>query len=874
MSEEFSTLTTIRNESKQTQQILNLERFGLLPENVQNTVNEAREEGNFPAPMEPISKQEFDEFKKVFSIFVSPDPVQAAKGSKFNDVDFAKAFAAQERAIALLSDKEIQKEIGAIAGGIIAPSLVPIIGQASLPARISALATQYPRIAKMLAAFVGGAGGSASFGANYFEALGYGAREMAGEGVYQLFSRIFGQRIMKLFRGRNGENLEEGAQAALKIAMEGGSVLTPARLSSSKTIDMLENFAEVSFLGGGRIIKAGEEGQQAVQNQLIKHLNKTYFANANKSLVDAESKFITEFIKNASKENIDDALKVFILGGRDIYKTAIDGAYGAVQKQVAKTVGGRAKIIDISKLKKVLKRQMNLQYGTNVVPNEGPIKNIMGYINDLPDKVDFNTAKNIRSYLLGKTGAYQLGGTTADAQSRAIAGALQNTVTQQMAKSIKLLERSGQYAPGEIKLIKQLYENANDLYKNGKNTFNHKFITGLLADDTGELSKEGVDVSKFIYKNLFDSGNPKRVKSFFNLLEQGVKGVKGADGKITQVITQEAADQIKSKIRGQFIFDIIRPNIDATTDMINAKQVLGILKGYKGKQAKVLDEMFGDTVGKNALNNLKGYLRSLSLAQSRGIGRQQGGLALFSGQFAALGGLTGGTIGFAFSGGDVGAGAIGASVVPLAILGGPAAVAKMFSNRKFVNNLMNMQMSKSGSNLYIRSITRLINDGITAGFFDIGQAEQVVKNQDAFVDLDNLDETFPWLKDLDKNDEPNENYTDPDIKKLENFQNDIKEDSESITVDDEPESLININLDDTTTLPEISVPEPDSSIMADITSTPITALPSTGTTPGPVGSGMNPQTQQRLESVGLPLFAAHGGIASLMNRKKPKQMVV
>jgi hypothetical protein len=37
---------------------------------------------------------------------------------------------------------------------------------------------------------------------------------------------------------------------------------------------------------------------------------------------------------------------------------------------------------------------------------------------------------------------------------------------------------------------------------------------------------------------------------------------------------------------------------------------------------------------------------------------------------------------------------------------------------------------------------------------------------------------------------------------------------------------------------------------------------------------MNPQTQQRLESVGLPLFAAHGGIASLMNRKKPKQMVV
>ena len=38
-------------------------------------------------------------------------------------------------------------------------------------------------------------------------------------------------------------------------------------------------------------------------------------------------------------------------------------------------------------------------------------------------------------------------------------------------------------------------------------------------------------------------------------------------------------------------------------------------------------------------------------------------------------------------------------------------------------------------------------------------------------------------------------------------------------------------------------------------------------------SSADPTTIERLESVGLPLFSKHGGIASLLEHPKPRQMV-
>ena len=65
----------------------------------------------------------------------------------------------------------------------------------------------------------------------------------------------------------------------------------------------------------------------------------------------------------------------------------------------------------------------------------------------------------------------------------------------------------------------------------------------------------------------------------------------------------------------------------------------------------------------------------------------------------------------------------------------------------------------------------------------------------------------------------------------------------------------------------INVPVPNENIeMASVVNPIPNPLPS-----GP--AGMDPEVTAKLESVGLPLFAKHGGIASLIGNKKPQPMV-
>jgi len=866
MSDEFSTLKSLKNETKKVKQLLNLERFNLLPQDIQIALNDEREAGRIPNPMEPISIEEFEDYKNMMSLFIG-DKIASS------DEDFAGLWLSQEKAADFITDKEVQKEIAAIAGGIILPTLIPVAGQTTLAPRVAAFITKYPRYAKTIAAFFGGAGGAAPFSDSYIEALGYGAREAAGEGVFQLLSKFFGGRLIKLFRGNAGKNLEDGAAAALKIAEDGGATLTPARLSNSKTIDLLENFAEVSFFGGQRIREAGEVGVESVQKELTKFLNKEFIDKSNKTLLESEQKLVQSFLKNASQAEVDDMLKVFIMQGRDFYKTSVSAAYKALNKQVASTVGSQAKIIDISNLKKVLKRNLNIYYGKNIIPNEGPINSIIKYVEKLPDKVDFNTAKTIRTFLLGKTGAFQVGGTTVDDAAKAVAGALQNSVTKNMDKSIKTLANSGKYSKEQIKAIDQLYKQANSLFKEGKETFNTKFITGLLIGDSQGVTKSGLDMTSAIYKNFVKAGSPSRIKEFYKLLDNGVKN---------KIITTEAAQTIKNKVQGQFIFDIIGPNTDEISGLLNAKKVLSEVSGFKGKGKGIVDALFKGN--EKALGNFKRYLNALNLAQKRGIGSQQGGLALFSGQVKAASTIAGGSgiLGFSLSGGDIGSGVSAATTLtPLIVLGGPAVISRMFTNKKFVNSLMNMQLARSGSNQFGRAFTTFINDGITAGFFDIGNAEKVVmENQSVFGDSEDMQKRFPWLKDLDLNDESDEEIINPDIKFLNEFENQRQEEINEVdtnqsfldeingeTIVEETVSDRQPGLEEAVTTEEIiDVPKPNTEMMSAEIIQPLSS---------PAGMPFDPSmsTTDKLEEVGLPVFAKHGGIMSLMEQRKPKQMV-
>ena len=133
--------------SKQQKQLLNLERFGLLPDNIASAVNEERSIGNFPNPLVPVPQEGFEDFKNLMSSFLGPK-------SASTDEDFAKIYYTLDRTKEFLTDRDVLQEAGAISGGIILPTIIGgPAGAASLGPRVAAFIEKYPRYAKTLAAF-------------------------------------------------------------------------------------------------------------------------------------------------------------------------------------------------------------------------------------------------------------------------------------------------------------------------------------------------------------------------------------------------------------------------------------------------------------------------------------------------------------------------------------------------------------------------------------------------------------------------------------------------------------------------------------------------------------------------------------------------
>ena len=869
--EYFSTLDDLADQSKDTQRLLNFERFGLLDEDTQAAVDSERKAGRIPDPMQPITQEEFDNLKMIYGALTILSPNQA----KATDMDYAKLHLSAEKAGNFFTKKNVQKEIGAIVGGIVLPTFLPVYGQATLPARIAAFVQKYPRYAKTIAAFMGGTGGSAPFSDSYKEALGYGLREAAGEGAFQFIGKVF-PYLRRIFRGKEGENIEDASRIALQIAEAGGSTVTPARLSTSRTIDMLEQIAKLSIFGGGAMQKQGLKSVEVIQNEMGKFLAKEFSEGTGDNVT---ANMVSLFMKRASQENVDDLMKNFLLKGRDFYDEAVDGAYKNVSKEISKLVGRNSKVIDISGLTKVLNNQIKTLYGKGVGgrpidPNDPNINALRKYLKQFEGgngKVDIETANNMRSYFLSETGIFKTG-VAGSPKFQKIAGALMDATQTSIDDSMKALaktlnkEGSKKYSKKELDKIMKLYAEANGLYKKGADTFNMDFITGLLVGESKGFTKKGLDMTNSIAKNFIAAGKPARVEAFFGLLKQGVDN---------NIITREAAELMTQKIQGSFLTDVLSTNVDAVTGAVNAKGVLGALDNFRGKGKDIMQPLFMDNpMSKNpkAILNFRKYLRGLAKAQEKGIDTGGGTLFLQSGQFGALQGV--GAVAIAL-GSPTGNTQYDLALSGL-ILGGPYAIARAFSNPKFVHNLMNLKLASSSGEgkakgLISRSLLNMIEVGVTEGFFSEKNAKSVATN--AVVegilkeeDLDGLEfmltpqvETLPNLEDNKK-----KNNTEALI-------NSINEETSS-------ENLIDINVDDASTLPSIEIPEPNSDIMANVMDSPVTldaSAPTTQPTLGPVGSSINPETQQKLESVGMPLFANQGGIASLMTqRKKPKQMVV
>lgn len=848
---EFSTTAQITDLPKEVRKKYIYEKLGILDQESINDLNYMRENAAYPAPLEPLAPGEFNDWVSM---------ITSLPFANFDGVDiktFAIMYMAQEKVENLVSSKELQKEMAALAGGVILPSLVPGLGQTTAYPRLALYLSKYPARAKMIAAFIGGMAGSGPFTEGQLsdralEAMGYGAIEATGEGIFQVLAKVF-PFFKNLAQGNKREKIVKGAEEAQELITKEGGTLTAAKITDDPTIEFFESVAEGSFLGGGVIRQTGKETISKTQEALGKIFTKTFLESQDKNALEFETNIIRQFINKVSQKDMDAVIKSFLTNGNKFYETAVNKAYKDMDVAVSKALG-KKDIIDISKLKKILKRSIKINAGDI---GDVAVKDLIRYVDGLADKVDFQTAKAIRSHFLSKTGAFATSSGTAPKWVNKIAGTLANATSVSMKDSLDAAVKASKLSKEEAQNILKLYKSANGVFKQGKQTFNTKIVLQALDEN---LTKQGVDNSTKIFDNFFASGKKGRDRMFYNLLDDAVKN---------KIITKEAAQKIVGDIQGAFIVKGLKAGgtFDPTTNTLNANLFRKFMAGWEGAGKDVIEEVFKDNYklginGKQILRNFEKYAKALELAQSRGIEGSKGKLFIALSQFSAAGSIL--TLDFLGGGGIETTGLLGA----LTFLGGPAALAKAFSRPRFVNGLLKVTKGEPGTSVYGRGVVQVITSLAKNGLIDPILAKDHLQegvNQEIIKEW----QFDGYLKELDL--KGNEDIPENNLPEGNQLLNNL---AESMIFDETKEAMPTTqDFEDSAEFEtEINIPEANTEVMPKEIITPVSAATPF---PGPAGMNVNPETLEKLEQVELPLFEAnHGGIAALFKARKPKQMVV
>jgi len=802
--------------------LLSYEYFGLLTPDESEGVESLRDVNKLPGPYTfgESGKENLDIFKEL----LTSSPLGSSGNLNLSDEDFADLFANTQKINQWLEVPENRAMAGATVGGIVAPTLIPGVGPATLPARVVAIMNQYPRIAKVIAAITGGFGGAAPFieaetPEEFLKlAAKYGLVEGLGEGVIQGVAKFF-PLFKSIIKNQVMKNPEKGA----KEAIEQGTFLTPAQATTDRIVDTIENIASNAWIGGGQMAEAKARGVTAATENIGNALLNKYHPGVAKVMDNA----VEDFVANAGSKDFAGIIQAFLKNGRAVQDVFIDQSYKQLDK-VIEASSGSAQIVNISGLKKYVAELKKK------VPTDSALATVYKQILSQSDNVDFTYAKNLRSMFLGNTKAFIETGNPVTNFSDKVSGNAFGIVNREMENAVKLVEKNhynklikeGMGVDAAKNSAKKLFEQINgsfrsaqDFYSLSKDSFNSTMV--------GKIINAKPDA---VYNMLMKSKSPDLIKQFNKLLEQGVK-----DKSLT------LADKLSltKSVQGEFFAKILTEATDANTGIVNAGKLFNQLRTFGGTSGRALKELFDSNP--DMLKDFKSLTRSLALSQTKGIEGANGGFLIQL--------IGAGAIGTAI---DLELGWEDAATFGL-IFGGPKAIANAFTNPQFIKNMFKVNKLKPGTDAYTRSVIQMLNDYVTNGF--IGK-----QNADDFIDegvrKNYLNEdAIRYLEERDKAVKENKNKKiDISEEELESKSNLLKQ-LEINTLDDES----------ATTFANMEAPPSRSVSLAPLNLGPLNS------SSAPPSQSINPNTLASLDAVGMPLFQAKdGGIASLKNFKKPQ----
>ena len=799
--------------------ILVHEAWGLLKPSEIDDLNGLRDLNRFPAPIS-ISQKEKDAFIESLNIMGVP-MTELGEGLDLETIanTYYSSRKLENAAEEVIQSPDFAPTVGATTLGIVLPTFLD--KGRTLPARLQFFASRYPSVAKIIAAFTGGVGGSVPFieadspEELVKEGIKYGLWEAGGETFVQAITKIW-PAIKQFFVKRAGSDLEKGAEEAITQLGKTNKTLTPGQLSDDYSIELIENLAANSWLGGGIIKSSQKSATQQASEDVGEFLIKKYGGKSNQ----VTNNFVDGFIA-LNKDDFGTVMQNFLNGGRAVFDTTVDQGYRALDKALLGTTGN-AKIVDISGLKKYV---ANLKLD---MPEES-FKTFQNQVKTLPDFVDFTFAKNLRSMFLGNTKAYAETGIQKAAFDTKASGTGFNIVNREMERAINNAAKSGDMTPKSGEQILTAFRNAQDFYSLNKDTFNSTMILKLINASPDK-----------VYQAVVKRNSPNQIKEFMEF----INGVAVKEG----VIGKAGALELTKRIQGEFFNDVLSRATDMETGIINATQVLSKMKNFGGIGRRSLDELFANDP--NTLKEFNKLIRTLSLSQSKGTQGTPGGMLIQLGSAGAIGALGG------FFGGNnplLDISTVGSISL---ILGGPRAVAKVFTDPNFTKHIVDVNKFKPGSANFSRSVIQLTNDFIEAKFFTQEEAEDFVQKG---INKGVLDKN---IANYIGKDVKNKKFSDtgyvPDEAAVEETANLLKQLDIDTLEDDEPLAVASLD-----------APPSRSVSMAPLDLGPLTAASA------PPSQSINPNTLASLESVGLPFFQAKdGGLASIEPKKFKKPQMV
>jgi hypothetical protein len=428
-----------------------------------------------------------------------------------------------------------------------------------------------------------------------------------------------------------GQLTPEGRARLLAIADEAEKGLTLGVKTKSKTADIIETIGEKAFIG----------------NDILKR--KESLSLVGDTAVDD---MVNKFTTGLNNQQVGDMYIEALTGSNVAFKAAARKYYGAVDQVILDSGLKNSLVLPMDSIKKESLSQLN-QYGLK----NSVISNINKEIQGKQPFLTFKQADALRSSLLEERRAALRAGQTQTAGSL---DQIRKTLDDVLEKDLDIPEA-----------VKIAQKTANNFYKDGSDVFRDAVIKKILKD------KNPDDVFGIIVKA---GDKPYTLKETFNQLDQMTK-LKDKEG--IELLTKAESENLKNRIKGQFLANIVR-NSESTDrvygNFFDADKFTKNLNKFRNSKEELFTKTELDEIAKI----------EKQLAFSQGAISRKGGTpgAIFIQMKQA------GSIGTLLQFGLAGGAGLGFGLAPaIAILLGPAALNKIMLSPK-LNSLLFKQYTK------------------------------------------------------------------------------------------------------------------------------------------------------------------------------------